>query len=336
MAMTTPKRHHTVSAGYIGRFARAGRVSVHSVTGRVIEIGPRAVGFQNDFWGSDELATEVEQAFNKVENPVLRMLRNLPERWPLSTQDRGALAQFIAVHVIRTPAFGAFARRAGDRALEGSVHEIAKKRGVPEKRVAAIAQVMKGQRNHVRLLLGQIGRIGSMFSNMQWNLVQFDQNWLITSDQPVVMLPLHGGVVSPASSVPAFGFRDIMEGWFTLDPRQLLLMTWAEASDSTQPLIGSYRQACSINCAVRMQALTEWVSRPGSTPPFHAPPILEPSIYPISTELLPGYTVQAAANSRRRAAANQLMTKVIEENAPRDRMTWVTTPPDLARSAEST
>ncbi len=330
---TTPKRHHTVSAGYIGRFAHNHRVSVHKVTGGVSEIGPRAVGFQNDFWGSDGLATEVEQAFNKVENPVLRMLRNLPERWPLSTADRGALAQFVAVHVIRTPAFGAFARQAGDRALESSVREVAARHDIDENELAAAAQVMKGQRHHVRTLLGQIGRIGSMFSNMQWNLVQFDQDWLITSDQPVVMLPLQGGVVSPASSMPISGFRDLMEVFFTIDPRQMLLMTWAEAPDSAQPLSGSYRQACSVNCAVRVQALTEWVSRPGSTPPFHAPPILEPRIYPISTELLPGYTVQVAANSHRRAAANQLMAKVIEENAPRDRMTWVTTPSDLARSA---
>jgi hypothetical protein len=329
---TIPKRHHTVSAGYIGRFARASRVTVHHATEGVSEKRPRAVGYQTDFWGSAELSVEVEQAFNKVENPVLQMLRKLPERWPLSTEDRGALAQFVAVHVIRTPAFGAFVRGVGNRALPESVREVAEKHGLPEEKVAAVAEVMKDQGNHVRALLGQIGRIGSMFSNMQWNLVQFDRDSLITSDQPVVMLPLRGGVVSPASSVPAHGFRDLMEVFFTLDPRQLLLLTWAEAPDAVQPLAGSYRQACSVNCAVRAQSLTEWVSRPGSTPPFHAPPILEPMIYPISTELLSGYTVQVAANSRRRAAANQLMMKVIEENAPRDRMTWVTTQSDLARS----
>ncbi len=332
---TTPRRHHTVSAGYIGRFSRAGRVSVHHATEGVSEKRPQVVGYQTDFWGPAELSIEAEQAFNKVENPVLQMLRKLPERWPLSTEDRGALAQFVVVHVIRTPAFGAFARRVGDRALESSVRDVAARHAIDENELAVAAQVMKGQRNHVRTLLGQIGRIGSMFSSMQWNLVQFDHDWLITSDQPVVMLPLQGGVVSPASSVPASGFRDLMEVFFTLDPRRLLLMTWAEAPDATQPLTGSYRQACSVNCAVRVQALTEWVSRPGSTPPFRAPPILEPSIYPISTELLPGYTVQVAANSRRRAAANQLMMKLIEENAPRDRMTWVTAPSDSARSASA-
>jgi len=183
---------------------------------------------------------------------------------------------------------------------------------------------MKGQRDHVRTLLGQISRVASMFGNMQWNLVQFDHDWLITSDQPVVMLPLRQAAVSPASSVPAGGFSNTMEAFFTLDPRQLLLMTWVEAPDSAQPLSGTYRQACSVNCALRAQSLTEWVSHPGVTPPFHAPPVLEPSIYAISTELLPGYTLQAAIRSRRRAAANRLMAKVIEENAPRDRMSWVT------------
>ena len=324
---TAPRRHHTMSAGYIGRFARNRRVTVHHATKGLSEIGPKAVGFQHDFWGDEDLSREVEQALNKCESPVLRMLRNIPERWPLSTDDRAALAQFLAIHIIRTPAFGAFARSAGDRALEASVREVAEQHGIPEDELAAAAQVMTSQRHHVRTLLGQIGRIGSMFSNMQWNLVHFDHDWLITSDQPVVMLPLGEGTVSPASSVPAYGFSNIIEAVFTLDPRQLLLMTWAEAPDRAQPLSGIYRQACSVNCAVRAQALTEWVSRPGATPPFHAPPVLEPSIYAISTELLPGYSAQVAINSRRRAAANQLMSKVIEENAPRDQMTWVTVPP---------
>jgi hypothetical protein len=329
----TPQRHHTVSAGYIGRYSRNRKVTVHHATEGVFETGRRAVGFQNNFWGSEDLSREVEQAFNKCEDPVLRMLRNIPQRWPLSTEDRAALAQFVAIHVIRTPAFGAFARRAGDRALEASVREVAEKHGIPADQLAAAAQGMKGQRHHVHTLLGQIGRIGSMFSNMQWNLVQFDHDWLITSDQPVVMLPLRQVPVSPASSVPASGFSNTVEAFFTLDPRQLLLMTWVEAPDSAQPLSGTYRQACSINCALRAQSLTEWVSRPGVTPPFHAPPVLEPSIYAISTEPLPGYTLQAATRSRRRAAADQLMSKVIKENAPRDRMTWVTFKPPIGRSS---
>lgn len=325
MVMTsTPRRNHTVTAGYIGRFARNGRVIVHRQDGSESEIGPRAVGFQRDYWGSDDVSRNVEQAFSTVENIALRMLRDLGERWPLSTEDRGALAEFVAIHLVRTPAFGAFIRQAGGRALDKAVQQQAARHGVTEAEVAAVARSMRTQPYHVNTMLGQIGRIGSGFGNMQWNLVRFPRDWLITSDQPVVAVPAADGVVSPASALPAFGLLNAMEVFFALDPRQLLLMSWANQPDAEQPLSGTYRQACSINCATRAQALTEWVSRPGTRPPFLAPPILEPTVYAISTELLPGYSAKVAAQSERRTAANRLMMRMIEENAPRDRMRWVT------------
>lgn len=163
-----------------------------------------------------------------------------------------------------------------------------------------------------------------MFSSMQWTLVRFDQDRLITSDQPVVMLPLSPATVSPASSVPVAGLSNMIEARFTLDPRQVLLMTWADAPDTAEPLNGTYSQACSVNCAVRAQSLEEWFCRPQTTPPFHSLPLLAPRIYAISTELLPGYDVQVAAQSRRHAEADRLMSRIIEENAPRDQMRWVT------------
>jgi uncharacterized protein DUF4238 len=321
----TYSRNHTVSAGYIRRFASNRRVTVHHVTRGVFDTGSRAVGFQNDFWGSEDLSREVEEAFDKCENPVLQMLRDLPRRWPLATTDRAAVAQFLAIHVIRTPAYGAFVRRAGKHAREDAVRDVAAQHGLMEDEISTRAtEILSGQRNHVRTLLGQVGRIASMFSNMQWALVQFDHDHLITSDQPVVMLPLVQATISPASSVPIYGFSKIMEARFTLDPRQVLLMTWADAPDIASLLSGTYSQACSINCAIRAQSLEEWVCRPQTTPPFHAPPILTPSIYAISTELLAGYTVQSALQSRRRAESDRLISRIIEENAPRDRMTWIT------------
>lgn len=324
--MTTgaPRRNHTVSAGYIARFASDRLVTVHHVTKGVFDIGPRAVGFQNDFWGSEELSRKVEQAFNKCENPVLRMLRGLPQHWPLATTDRAALAQFLAIHVIRTPAFGAFVRRVGEQAREEAIRDVAEQHGLSEDEIAAAgSKLLRSQHNHALTLLGQIGRIGGMFSSMQWMLVRFDKDCLITSDQPVVMLPLSPAPVSPASSVPAAGLSNTIEARFTLDSRQVLLMTWADAPDTAEPLNGTYSQACSINCAVRAQSLEEWVCRPQTAPPFLSPPILTPSIYAISTELLSGYTAQVAAQSRRHAEADRLMSRIIEENAPRGRMSWV-------------
>jgi hypothetical protein len=323
MPTSTHRRNHTVTAGYLGRFAKDGHVTVHRVTGGGFETGPRAVGYETDFWGPERLSREAEQAFSKCENPVLRMLRKLPQRWPLSTADRAGLAQFLAIHVIRTPAYGAFVRRAGKRARENAIRDAVEQHGLTAEQMAAADERLRGQRYHVRTLLGQVNRLGSMFGCMHWALVQFDRDCLITSDQPVVMLPLSPAPISPASSVPVSGLANMIEVRFTLDPRQALLLTWVETPDTVQPFAGTYSQACSINCAVRAQSLKEWMCRPQTTPPFLAPPILTPSVYAISTELLAGYTVQAATQSRRRAAADQLMSQMIEENAPRDQMRWL-------------
>ncbi len=320
MTMTgAPRRNHTVSAGYLSRFAKGGRLTVHHATRGTREDGPRAVGFQKDFWGPARLAREVEEAFNKCENPALRALRKLSERWPLETPERALLAQFLAIHVIRTPAFSVFARRSGVE----SVRDVAQRHRLAPDEVAAATEWIMGPHMHANALIGQIGRIASIFSSMQWTLVQFDHDFLITCDQPVMLLPLVSTPITPASSVPPNGFPATVEVRFTLDPRQMLLMTWAEIPDSEHPIKGTHSQACSVNCALQAQALEEWVYRPGTTPPFLSPPLLQRRIYPISFELISGYTFKVATQSRRRVEADRLMAKMIEEDAPRDRMRWV-------------
>jgi hypothetical protein len=93
-------------------------------------------------------------------------------------------------------------------------------------------------------------------------------------------------------------------------------MTWADEPDTEHPLRGTYGQACSINCALRAQSLKEWVCRPHSSPPFYAPPLLQPRVFPISAELMPGYSIEVATQSHRRAEAARLMYKTMEEDSP--------------------
>jgi hypothetical protein len=254
----------------------------------------------------------------------------LPERWPLGKNDRSAIAEFLAIHVVRTPAYGAFLRHAGKRAREEAIEDIATEHELTKRELAAADEALRSQQSHIRTLLGQISRIGSMFGSLQWALVQFEQDHLITSDQPVVTLPLDLAIVSPALSIPDFGFMNTIEARFTLDPRKALLMTWADAPDIPEVLHGSYAQACSINCACRAQALEHWFCRPQTTPPFLAPPLLAPSTYAIATELIPDYTIESAGQSQRRSATTRLMSELIEENAPRDRLKWVTISADRA------
>jgi hypothetical protein len=314
------QRNHIVSAGHLKRFAKGKLVVVHNaLTGATREVGPRAAGFQNDFWGPESLARAVEEAFNKCETPALQILQNISEQWPLNTPDRALLAEFLAIHVIRTLSFGAIARRSGLRA----VRDVARRHDLSSDQVSVATRRVMGPHMHIEALLGQVGRIGSVFGSMHWSLVQFDQDLLITSDQPVIMLPLTPTAITPASVIPPNGTVATVEVCFTLDPRQALLLTWADLPDTAQPLAGTYRQACSINCALRAQAWNEWVSRPQTSPPFLSPPLLQPQIYPISTELILGYTVEIAGQSRRRAETERLARGVAESDAPRDRMRWV-------------
>ena len=176
---------------------------------------------------------------------------------------------------------------------------------------------------HAETLRGQVGRILGLFASMHWSLVTFDDDWLITCDQPVLILPTTNTTITPKASIPATGFANTMEVCFTVDPRKLLLMTWRDDHDSQQPIRGEFRHACSVNAGLRSQTAKEWISRPGSTPPFVAPPMRHPNLYAISTELLPGYTVPVAVGSRRRTATDAMVAALIEENAPRDRARWV-------------
>ncbi len=107
-----------------------------------------------------------------------------------------------------------------------------------------------------------------------------------------------------------------------MDPRRALLLTWREEWDEPW-LNGARAHACSINCALKAQTFQEWFCRPGTAPPFLSPPILQERTLPISSDLLPGYTVESAAASRRRHATDSLIDKMVEEQTPANQMRWV-------------
>jgi hypothetical protein len=313
----SPSRIHTVTAGYLRGWEKDGCVTVHHVGGGMETIGVKAVGYQHDYWGPDpRLSQEVEDSFGQCETRAVQKLRDIKDRWPVNRDDRADVAQFVAIHIVRTPSFGVLLRRTSDEAITA---EAARERLAPEA-FAAAAKLLKGPRMQASALLGQITRIGSILGSMQWSLLRFERAMLITSDQPVCLLPLASIPPSPASAVPEHGFLDTIEVWFPVDPRHLLLMTWRDAADAGTVLDGTYQQACSVNCWLRAQALEEWVSTPGSAPPFLMPPVLTPQVYPLSSEMFPGYT----ASTQRRATADKMMTAMIEEDAPRDMMRWVT------------
>ena len=159
--------------------------------GNVSDKGVAVVGFQRDFWGDDpELAAEMEARFEGAEKRALDVLTELPSRWPLTGDDRGLLAEFLAIHIVRMPSFGGYIRQIGEQANRETIAEGAPKHGFDDAQAAVYAELLRSDRIHADGLLRQIPRVGSMLGSMHWSIVEFPEDWLITCDQPVVMLAL--------------------------------------------------------------------------------------------------------------------------------------------------
>jgi len=296
-------------------------VTVHHHQRGVYEEGPRGVGYQRDFWGSPELAREIEAGFSKLESFALNVINDIEARWPLTSDDRAALGRFLALHIVRLPAFGGFMRMLGERATRQTMADAAAEYQLDPAEAAAYAEVLCGDSIHVKTLVRQLSRIASFLCSMHWSVIEFPEDWLISSDQPVVLLPHVSSPITPASAITPQGLAATLEGRFTLDPRHALLLSWHETEEAM--LAGTYAQACSINCALKAQTLQEWFCRPDSHPAFYSPPLLTERVYAISMELLPGYTVKSAASSQRRQTAERIITEMIDSQTPPSQMRWV-------------
>jgi hypothetical protein len=318
MSSNAPRKHHTVTAGYLRRFALDKRIKIHRGATTTTK-GVRGVAFQLDYWGSTDVATKMEAWLGKEEDRALEVLSDLSSRWPPRGDDRGALGIFMAIHVVRTPAYSGLIRQLGARADEEILAENAAELGLTPEEVEVYAELLRGDDVHAHALTRQARYIGSHLASMHWTLAEFDEP-LITCDQPVVLLPPVPVPVTPASAQFPAGLAATFEGRFTLDPHHALVMSWDE--DPTEPILqGTYAQACSINAALKAQAMSEWYSQPGTTPPFLMLPYATERVYAISQELRPGYSVERARSSGRRQHAEGIVDKMVEGEHP-GQMPW--------------
>ena len=100
---------------------------------------------------------------------------------------------------------------------------------------------------------------------------------------------------------------------FPIDPSRVLLLSWAPQPDLDSPVSGALRHAADVNRSTAAQADRDWFYRPGTRPPFLGPPVLEASCAPISYDLVPGYSLEAAMGSQRRAGADGLLRELIAD-----------------------
>jgi len=330
--MAGPKRIHTVTQGYQRNFARGGRLSVLDVRSGKVELKPtQQVAMRLRWWGPEiALADTTERSLQQCEGPAVATLRRLQQRWPLSGDARAVVAQFLAIHVLRSSAWDKYyVRLTSDTLREAAAND-----RFPEGVFDAVADEFVSPRGRIDMIMQQIPRMGSLLCSMHWSLVAFERPLLGSGDHPVVPIPLMAaGEVRDFNAVPRTGFMSTSEIRFPVNPRILLLLTWLDGDREAELLRGDFRHAADVNRSTHGQAERHWFRHPDHYAPRLAPPLLhEQHCQPLGYELVPGYAPDAVLNSRRRAETDRTMQELID-GGRYDVMKWVVA--ERARTAEA-
>jgi hypothetical protein len=301
-----------MTKAYLGGWTVNGLVIPVSVEyGKQKPKSPAAVGWDLEWWGSDdaELNRVCEEAFGKLESKLPDALAAV-RSWPLNRNDRGVIAQFLALHVLRTRAFPTWFTGVRDSSL-AQLQEHFQSRDEYE---AFKRQRLTDRERAVRLI-SLINKLSSVFGSMHWTLLHFDEPLLITSDQPVAPVPLlTPGVIEPFAAIPRGGWLDTLEVRCPLTPHLALLATW-HMGPEVEPIAGTWQDAVNLNLSSKAQATKQFVQtperEPAMPPAIFAQP-LPPIIVLISIQILSGYTLDAATRSLRRGQTSKIVTDLIE------------------------
>lgn len=265
--------------------------------------GVRGGGFYKRERPTGKRSDDIETvSLQSIENTAAPVLRELETRWPLTGDDKLAMAMLIALQLVRGPKFfdwhdqftsenlsryrdeGQFAPGPGVEASEEQIYE-------------ATLEQMLGSTERLMTMLRVTAKMASCVGSMTWSLIRFERPVLATSDHPVVVWPASetGRPAEPA--VPGkIGVGNFFEVRFPVNPWAALLMAWRDRPDTMAPIAGKTHHADNLNAFTIAEAEHQWFYRPGSRRPRRRTgPWL-----PLAPELLLDYSIREAAGCRRR------------------------------------
>lgn len=308
--MASHRRNHVVQKGYLNLFARDERIVSHFVGSDVTkEISTNDAAVRKNFyvttWPDGTRSTGLETAINKLETPVPSILRRIERDWPLDEKDRSTLTEYLALQAVRSPAWD---RQYRDMTTTW-LREKREHYDCSDEQWANLeAHVTSDAYRHESMIENQ-NKSTALVGSMQWTLLTFSNERLVTSDHPLVVVSSENG--APPGAIPKGGMTEAVEFIFPVGPRRALLLTWMDGIDEVQPRHCNARVASAINAHLLANAQRQWFTIPDSTP---APP-LDGSVGPISYLLYEGsYSLEVAAHSERRRQVLAIINEWIESN----------------------
>jgi hypothetical protein len=292
-----PKKIHIVTQAYLRAWTNdAGHLTAVDRWGNRVTRAPAAVGYRQHWWSKTHptLNKTCEDICRPLENTIPRILRSLPASWPLDKRQRSLLGQFLALHIIRTPAWRDWYHSVIDQTLPRVTN------GLTPQATEEVIAVAHSDTERARQGFNHIALLATILSSMHWTLLQFDEPVLATSDHPVCPAPLlRPGETVRAAGMPRGGWIETMEVWFPLSPYFALIACWAARPEPTIAIKGTWQHAVTINAVARDQADDHYMHHPERLPAM--PSILSNDrtykCHSIVNTLYPEYDTHAAESS---------------------------------------
>lgn len=305
---------HIVPRMYQKAFAVHGKVAVHTDGNpECVLTSTKTAGTRPTYYRRARpdggVIDDVEASLSVIEGKATEPLRDLIANEPITAERKGILAQFVAVQMLRGPAFS----EKREQILASMIEEMDANHFTSEGLSAAGGDVEVARKRAIDRFLHPTQRLHSMLTrslklasvlgDMRWSVVRFDQPALAYSDHPVVMWPMDL-TETTALSNQQFGPLSALEVRFPLGPTVALLMDWVDRSDKHNVSL-DMSVASEFNAFTVAQADREWMHQPGDEPE-----IATGRLEPLSRLVEPSYDRSTLQSSARRARAQQFLAEV--------------------------
>jgi hypothetical protein len=304
------KNAHIVSRTYLANWAIDGKIAtwLSRERKRLVDQPIENVGTRRRFYArerpiSGETINDVEWSLGQGEAAATPLLRSFDERWPLALNEKVQLAELFAYQVLRGPRWKAQYEEGTREFLE----EWAARADTPDERDDEVDAFLLSNSRRLTRMFAMALTTTSVFGSMHWTLVEFDRPLMATCDEPVVLWPGAGSHSPQPFEIRRSGILECIEVRLPLSPRHAVLMTWADKRDGDEARIaGSRDHAKNFNAFTVAAADRQWFHWPGPPPPSGSGRLL-----PLSTQIVSGYTPEAAATSARRQRAAEIVNKKV-------------------------